>query len=160
MLHMLHILHMQHIIWSSFSYPSQALNYQVSSVLQSSTSAVNKHKSCMWFQCPPYWDAFLWFQWARPGQYPSPCDENRLTFLVLSVINRRTVVMVVDGGTWTAGPWDGGPSNSWNKQCRPGERHFKSSKSICICIFIMYMQNMHNNMQINMYIICNICQNM
>ena len=160
MLHMLHILHMQHIIWSCFSYPSQALNYQVSSVPQSSTSAVNKHKSCMWFQCPPYWDAFLWFQWARPGQYPSPCDENRLTLMVLSVTNRKTVVMVVDGGTWTAGPWDGGPSNSWNKQCRPGERHFKLSKSICICIFIMYMQNMHNNMQINMKIICNICQNM
>ena len=28
-----------------------------------------------------------------------PCDENRLAFLVLSVTNRKTVVMVVDGGT-------------------------------------------------------------
>ena len=27
--------------------------------LQWSTSAVSKHKSCMWFQYPPFWDAFL-----------------------------------------------------------------------------------------------------
>ena len=42
-------------------------------------------------------------QWARQGQYPSPasspCGENRLTFPELSVINQRTVVMVVGGGT-------------------------------------------------------------
>ena len=27
--------------------------------LQWSTSAVSKHKSCTWFQYPPFWDAFL-----------------------------------------------------------------------------------------------------
>ena len=151
-----HIVHILHIFY--FLIVDRPQPGWISVNLQSSSSAVNKHKSCMWFQYPPYWDAFLWFQWARPGQYPSPCDENRLTLMVLSVTNRKTVVMVVDGGTWTAGPWDGERSNSCNKQCRPGERHFKLSKSICI--FIMYMQNMHNNMQIYMKIICNICQNM
>ena len=40
----------------------------------------------------------LWFQWARPGQYPLPCDKNRLAFLVFSAINQQTV-MVVDGVT-------------------------------------------------------------
>ncbi len=54
--------------------------------------------------------------------------------------------MVVGDGTLAAGPWDGGPSNSCNKQYRPGERHdFKLSLSIGICIFIMNMQNMQNN---------------
>ncbi len=74
---------------------------------------------CIWFQYPPYWDAFLLFVWVRPGQYPLPCDENQLTFPELSAINQRTVVMVVGGGTWTAGPWDGRPSSSGNKRWKP-----------------------------------------
>ena len=67
--------------------------------LQSSTNAANKHKSSMWFQFPQYSDAFLLFQWGRPGQFPSPCDKNRLTFPELAAINQQAVVMVVGGGT-------------------------------------------------------------
>ena len=106
--------------------------------LQLSTNAVNKHKFCMWFQSPPYWDAFLLFQWVLQGQYPSPCVEKRLTFPELSAINQQTVVMVVGGGTWTAGPWDGGPSSSSNKEWKPCERPFSSR--ICIICTICNVQ--------------------
>ena len=99
---------------------------------------MNKLKFCMWFQCPPYWVAFLLFQWVLQGQYPSPCVEKRLTFLELSAINQQTVVMVVGGGTWTAGPWDGGPSSSSNKQWKPCERLFSSR--ICIICTICSVQ--------------------
>ncbi len=111
-----------HIFMFWFVYQPQPR--WVSVILQWSTNAGDKHRSCMWFQCPPYWDTFLLFQWARLGQYSSPCNENRLTFPELSAINQRTVVMVVGGGTWTAGPWNGGPSNSGNKRWKPGARFY------------------------------------
>jgi hypothetical protein len=66
----------------------------------------------MSFQSAPYWDLFLLFQWVRKGQYPMTCEENHQTFLELLVTKVRTVAMDVGGGTWTAGPLDGGPSNN------------------------------------------------
>ncbi len=32
------------------------------------TSAINQHKSCMWFQCPPFWEGCLLFQSAIQGR--------------------------------------------------------------------------------------------
>ena len=102
---------------------------------------MNKHKFCMWFQCPPYWDAFLLFQWVLQGQYPSPCVEKRPTFPELSAINQQTVVMVVGGGTWTAGPWDGGRSSSGNEQWKPCERLFSSRIcTICTICSVQYVE--------------------
>ncbi len=122
-----------------FAYSYLSFHHSLLSVnLQLSTNAVNKHKFCMWFQSPPYWDAFLLFQWVLQGQYPSPCVEKRLTFPELSAINQQTVVMVVGGGTWTAGLWDGGPSSSSNKQWKPCERLFSSR--ICIICTICRKQ--------------------
>jgi hypothetical protein len=140
--HVLHILHILHILiylsTSAWLAQCQIVN------LQSSMNAVNKHKFCMWFQCPPYWDAFLLFQWVLQGQYPSPCVETRLTFPELSAINQQTVVMVVGGGTWTAGPWDGGPSSSGNKQWNPAKDFFHPEYAQYAQYAVYNMYNMHN----------------
>ena len=137
--HILHILHIVHILIC----PSTSA-WLISVNLQTSTSVMNKHKSCMWFQFPQYWDAFLLFQWGRTGQYPSPCNENRLTFPERSVINQQAVVMVVGGGMWTAEPWDKGPSNSGNKQWKTRSRYFSlwicTICTICRLLYAEYAQ--------------------
>ncbi len=66
------------------------------------------------------------------------------SFPKLSAVNQWTVVMVVGGGTWTAGPWDGGPSNSGKKQWKPGARFFSlwicTIWGICILQYAEYAQ--------------------
>jgi hypothetical protein len=44
------------------------------------------------------------------------CEESQRIFSALSVIKQRTAATVAGGGTSTAGPWDGEPNNSGNKQ--------------------------------------------
>ncbi len=68
------------------------------------------------FQWPPYWDAFHSFQWGRLGWFPLTCEESQQTFPAMPALKIGMAVTVVGGGTSTAGPWDGKPSNSSNKQ--------------------------------------------
>jgi hypothetical protein len=67
----------------------------------SSTSAANQLKSCMLFQCPPYWGGFLLFLWAILERSPSRCEGpegNRLTLQAQVVIRHRAAVTDVGGG--------------------------------------------------------------
>jgi hypothetical protein len=63
----------------------------------SSMSAMNQLKSCMLFQCPPYWGGFLLSQWAILERSLSRCEVNQLTFLAQVVIRHRAAVTDVGG---------------------------------------------------------------
>ena len=111
---------------------SFCLQYGWISVNQpSSKRAVNNLKSCMSFQFPPYWDGFHLFQWGRPERFPLKCEESQRTFLAQPAIKPRTELTVVDGGTSTAGRWDGEQSNEDNKEkeCT----HTKKNITYLIC---------------------------
>jgi hypothetical protein len=102
----------------------------------SSTSAVKQLKSCMLFQCPPYWGGFLLSSSATLERSPSRCEGNQLTFREQVVIRHRAAVTDVGGGMWTAGPCHGGPSNKhcWSKKWNTAGKDS----------FFMHMQNMQN----------------
>ncbi len=133
----------------------------------SQPSSTNQLKSCMLFQCPPYWGGFLLSRWAILEQSPSRCEGNRLTFWALVVIRHRAAVTDVGGGMWTAAPGHGGPSN---KHCRSKKmKHqrqglflyaYAKYAEYVLCMICRicnneHMQNMvsnmSNNMQINMH---------
>ncbi len=67
-------------------------------------SAVNQSKSCMWSQCPPYWEGCFLFLSAIQGRYRSRCKGKQQTFQALLATKQRTAKTVAGGGTWTAGP--------------------------------------------------------
>ncbi len=77
------------------------------------TSVMNSLKSCMSF----HWDGIHLFLWVRQELFPLKCEleENQRTFPGHCAIKPRTVVTVVDDGTWTAGLWDGEASNRGEK---------------------------------------------
>jgi hypothetical protein len=92
----------------------------------SSTSAVNHLKSCMLFQCPPYWGGFHLSRWVILERYCSRCEENLLTFRAQVVVRQRVVVMDVVGAMWIAEPCHGEPSNSHcgSKEWNTRGKHF------------------------------------
>ena len=75
------------------------------------TSAVSQSKSCMWFQCPPYWEGCLLFLLAIQGRYRTRCEGKQPTLQTLLSTKERTAKTAAGGGTWTAGPSAGVQSN-------------------------------------------------
>ncbi len=61
--------------------------------------------------------------WERDNTQWHAKRITRLKFLELLVTKVRTVAMDVSGGTWTAGPLDGGSSNNGNNN----ERHWNET---------------------------------
>ena len=69
-------------------------------------------------------EGFRLFQWGRPERFPLKCEESQRTFLAQPAIKPRTELTVVDGGTSTAGRWDGEQSN---------DTHTKKNITYLIC---------------------------
>ncbi len=117
-MHIMHIMHVMHIMhttifwWGLFQNSAWVDSYQSSIIYE-------RRKQAQVLYVIPISSILRRFPVVPEGEKGTiPCDMRResLDFPGASCDKVRTVAMDVGGGTWTAGPLDGGPSNNGNKQ--------------------------------------------